>query len=400
MRKAKIGRSKIYLGDCRKLLKRLNDESIDAIVSDPPYEISFMSKDWDSSGIAYNVKMWKGCLRVLKPGAFAVIFGSTRTFHRVTVALEDAGFEIVEAIGYVHAKGQPKSLDVSKMIDKSLGNELKTVGYRKGMSGSGFGNTGHGKKLVDVPVKMAASNEARKYQGVGTGLRPVMEPIIIARKPIEGKLIDNVRKHGTGGMNIDDARFGVSDFAGTTKWLPGYEHLAGVQGKWPTTFSLSHHEDCVKLKSVIVKGKKVKRYACVPECPIRRIDEHLNDPSGFFFSAKPSPKERNLGLKKPNIHGTVKPIDLMRHLVALFVPKGGKCFDPFMGSGTTAVACELENRRFVGSELGRDHFDICIGRVTHAVKHPDEFAFTDFRAKRKSRKPQSRRPGRPSKTRK
>ena len=384
MRKAKIGRSKIYLGDCRKLLKRLDDESISAIVSDVPYELKFMGRAWDSSGISYNVKMWKQCLRVLKPGGFAVIFGATRTFHRIATAMEDAGFEIVEAIGYVHAKGQPKSLDVWKMIDKSLGNELKTVGYRKGMSGSGFGNTGHGKKLVDVPVKMAASKEARKYQGVGTGLRPVMEPIIIARKPIEGKLIDNVRKHGAGGMNIDDARFGVSDFAGTTKWLPGYEHLAGVQGKWPTTFSLSHHEDCVKLKSVIVKGKKVKRYACVPECPIRRIDEHLNDPSGFFFSAKPSPKERNLGLKKPNNHTTVKPIDLMRHIVALFVPKGGKCYDPFTGSGTTAIACELEDRRFVGTELIKEHFVIAKRRLRYAHENPKAFAFTDFRAKRKS----------------
>lgn len=384
MRKVKIGKHRIHLGDCRKLLKKLEDNSLESIVSDPPYEISFMGKGWDATGIAYNVKMWKQCLRVLKPGGFAVIFGATRTFHRIATAMEDAGFEIIEAIGYVHAKGQPKSLDVSKMIDKSLGNELKTVGYRKGMSGSGFGNTGHGKKLVDVPVKMAASNEARKYQGVGTGLRPVMEPIIIARKPIEGKLIDNVRKHGTGGMNIDAARFGVSDFAGTTKWLPGYEHLAGTQGKWPTTFALSHHEDCVKLKSVVVKDKKVKRYACVPECPIRRIDEHLNDPSGFFFSAKPSPKERNLGLKKPNSHTTVKPIDLMRHLVALFVPKGGKCYDPFTGSGTTAIACELEGRRFVGTELIHEHFIVAKRRLRYAHEKPEAFAFTDFRTKRKS----------------
>ena len=298
--------------------------------------------------------------------------------------MEDAGFEILESIGYVHAKGQPKSLDLSKMIDKQLGNELQTVGYRKGMSGSGFGNTGHGRKLVDVPVKMAVSKEAKKFQGVGTGLRPVMEPIIIARKPMKGSTVDNVRKHGTGGMNIDDARYGFSDFAATTKWLPGYEYLADVSGKWPTTYTLSHDDKCVKLKSGEI--------ACVSNCPARRMDEHLNDPSGFFFSAKPSPKERNLGLVdgKKNPHATIKPIDLMRHLVALFVPKGGVCLDHFAGSGTTLLACQLENRKCIGAEMMKEHFTIIKHRVRHAVDHPEEFAFTDFRMKRKSIKDSSK----------
>lgn len=367
------GKHRIYRSDCRGMLSALPSDSCDSMISDFPYELAFMNKSWDSTGIAFDPEMWAEIYRVLKPGAYAVVFGSTRLFHHAAVAAETAGFEIVECISYLHAKGQPHSLDIAKLVDKKLGVEHDVVGYRKGMSGSGFGNTGHGKKCVDVPVTRAASREAQAFQGQGTGLRPVVEPIIIARKPFAGTLVDNVLRHGTGGIGIDSARFGVSDFQESTRWEPGCEQHQ-VQGKWPTTFVYAHTEHCRKTAAGV---------ACVPGCPERELDRYQNHPQGFFFGAKPARRERELGVTGGNPHATVKPISLMRHLIALYCPPQGLILEPFAGSGTTVVAAELENRRCVASELSPEYWDIAQQRVSYAVEHPQEFEFTDFRDKLK-----------------
>lgn len=366
---ARIGKHRLYRSDCRGFLASLANDSMDSMISDFPYNLNFMNQKWDNTGIAFDPTMWSEIFRVLKPGAYAVVFGSTRVFHHVALAAETAGFEIVECVSYLHAKGQPHSLDIAKLVDKKLGCEPRVVGYRKGMSGSGFGNTGHGKKCVDVPVTRASSEKAQKFIGQGTGFRPVVEPIIIARKPFPGTLVDNVLKHGTGGIGIDEARFGISDFQESTQWLPGCEDFQ-VQGKWPTTFMHSHTEHCRKTEA---------GYACVPGCPTRALDNYTNHPASFFFGAKPARRERELGTTSGNPHSTVKPISLMRHLVALFCPRNGKVLEPFSGSGTTAVACELESRKCLASELSADFWRISGERTQHAVDCPADFAFTDFR---------------------
>lgn len=259
----------IKLGDCLEGLRALPDNSVDSIVTDPPYGLKFMGKAWD-----YDVppeEVWRECLRVLKPGGHLLCFAGTRTQHRMAVRIEDAGFEIRDMIAWVYGSGFPKSLDVSKAIDKAAGAEREVVGSK---TVSRDFTAGEGEDIAfrsgrpgqtEVPVTAAATPEAQRWEGWGTALKPSLEPITVARKPLIGTVAANVLEHGTGALNIDGCRVGV--FQNTTPsgvdrrnaklaelgYRPG-EYQMGEKvpntppGRWPANLILSVPEDQYALR--------------------------------------------------------------------------------------------------------------------------------------------------------
>jgi hypothetical protein len=199
----------LHLGDCREVLATMGDATVDAIVCDPPYELGFMGKAWDASGIAYNVTVWQQCLRVLKPGGHLIAFGGSRTYHRLAVAIEDSGFEIRDQIQWIYGSGFPKSLDVSKAMDKQAG-AVRIDGARKwqgGQRSGGILGTNHGTQTLtkyDAP----STDLAKQWHGWGTALKPAHEPAVLARKPLRGTVADTVAQWGTGALNIEGTRVG------------------------------------------------------------------------------------------------------------------------------------------------------------------------------------------------
>lgn len=207
---------RIQTGDCRGELKTLADCSVDSIVTDPPYELGFMGKGWDRSGIAYDVNVWIECLRVLKPGGHLLAFGGSRTYHRLACAIEDAGFEIRDQIQWLYGSGFPKSLDVSKAIDAAAGVERAGAGQGPfaGRRPNGIGGSvAHGLYSTEPghALTAPATDAAKRWNGWGTALKPAHEPIVLARKPLIGTVAENVLMHGTGGLNIDRCRIEAGD---------------------------------------------------------------------------------------------------------------------------------------------------------------------------------------------
>ena len=203
----------LWHGDCRDVLPALPDASVDSVVTDPPYELGFMGKGWDATGIAYNATVWRECLRVLKPGGHLLAFGGTRTWHRLAVAIEDAGFELRDSIAWLYSQGFPKSLDVSKAIDKAAGAEREVVGTRYTVKrwnpGATVVSDGEwGKQNVDYAATntLPATPDAERWQGWGTALKPAFEPVVVARKPLEGTVAANALTWGTGALNVDGCR--------------------------------------------------------------------------------------------------------------------------------------------------------------------------------------------------
>lgn len=345
-------------GDCLDVLHTFEECSVDSIVTDPPYELGFMGKKWDASGIAYNVEMWRQCLRVLKPGGHLLAFGGTRTYHRMTVAIEDAGFEIRDSIHWLYGSGFPKSLDVSKAIDKAAGAERQVIGSKrlggnaaqstKDKGGTYASNTNSvGVAPIDVPVTAPATEAAQKWDGWGTALKPAHEPIVLARKPLVGTVAANVLEHGTGALNIDGTRVGdetvtINTFDnGAKPWgnAVGEPYTSRQSaGRWPA--------------NVI-------------------IDDSISDDwARYFYCAKTSKRERNAGLDSNN-HPTVKPLELMRYLVRLAAPPEGTVLDPFAGSGTTLMAATLEGCDSIGIELTEEYLPIIESRVAWAEAQRD-----------------------------
>jgi site-specific DNA-methyltransferase (adenine-specific) len=358
-------------GDCREQLKLIPDESVDSIVTDPPYELGFMGKSWDASGIAYNVEVWRKCLRVLKPGGYLLAFGGSRTYHRLACAVEDAGFEIRDQIMWVYGSGFPKSLDVGKAIDKMHGAErdtltkevsdifgnrterLERAAFGIGANGSSFKGHAEGAMARETA---SATDDAKKWDGWGTALKPAHEPVVVARKPLAGTVAQNVLRHGTGAINIDGCRVEgnvqghrtngkANAIYGDLSYNAGEKWEGSNNGRWPANFI---HDGSDEVLELFPETK--------PETSAAR----------FFYCAKASKAERNAGLEHPSTHPTVKPIDLMRYLIRLVTPPNGTVLDPFAGSGTTLVAAIHEHMNPIGIELTEEYWAIIEARTDHA----------------------------------
>jgi DNA methylase len=381
----------LYHGDCREVLLSLPDASVDAVVTDPPYELGFMGKGWDASGIAYEVALWRDALRVLKPGGHLLAFGGTRTWHRLACAIEDAGFEVRDSIAWMYGSGFPKSLDVSKAIDKAAGVEreegvpgpyvnrrprAKVAATNSYSDGVGEASSA----LITAPATPAA----QQWQGWGTALKPAFEPIVVARKPLIGTVAANVLKHGTGALNVDGCRIAASDpFGGgakaTSGFVDGYEGDGWTpgndKGRWPANVILDESQAAeLDRQSGVTSSTQASSSR-----PLQRQDNEVYgkglgsiDPdntyadtggaSRFFYTAKADSSER------PRVNGvahpTVKPLDLMRYLVRLVTPPGGVVLEPFAGSGTTLEAAVIEGFRAIGIERETDYLPLITQRLT------------------------------------
>ena len=375
-----IGRHTLHCTDCVGFLKTLDDNSIDAIVTDPPYGIGFMGKGWDSAvpGDVYAAE----CFRVLKPGGHIIAFAATRTIHRMTVNLEDAGFEIRDQISWLQWQGFPKSHDVSKGIDAKLGRtaDRKVVGSKQAGMGSGktFGmlqSEGNNSSAeTQVTITAPASLEAKQWSGWGTALKPAQEPAVLARKPLEGTVAENVLKWGVGAVNVDGCRYAEGDAswpgpsgevqsmvgqvrggsAGLGEVMGGsvVVNPAGSVGRWPANIYA-----CPKP----ARGEKEAGMEDAPKqrkAQLQGAAGPANDPVSKRFLSQP------MG----NIHPTVKPVRLMRWLVRLVTPPGATVLETFGGSGTTLIAAEREGVTCIATELEPKYCDIIRARLTHAVE--------------------------------
>jgi site-specific DNA-methyltransferase (adenine-specific) len=369
---------KLILGDCLIKLKELEDNSIDSIVTDPPYGISFMGQKWDYS--VPSVDIWKECYRVLKPGGHLLSFSGSRTYHRMAVNIEDAGFEIRDQIMWVYGSGFPKSLNVGKAIDKKLGNEREIVGIKNrpaistNNSNDGWKRPSHynedGTHKTTMNITVPASEEAKQWDGWGTALKPAHEPIVLARKPFKGTVADNVLEHGTGALNIDGCRVG--------------DELITVKGKGNLWLENGTYEERTGENVLGVNKTHTGRY------PANFIHDGLEEEwSKYFYCPKANKKDRNEGCEdleekqyssdgretptetahqrnksvSSNNHPTVKPTELMRYLCRLITPKDGTVLDPFMGSGSTGKAAVLEGFSFIGVELSEEYLEIAKNRI-------------------------------------
>jgi DNA modification methylase len=375
------GKVRLLRGDCLEKLKEIPDGSVDSIVTDPPYELGFMGNGWDKTGIANNLELWRECLRVLKPGGHLLAFSGSRTYHRLTCAIEDAGFDVRDQIMWVYGSGFPKS------------HNLKGA-----------------------------------WQGWGTALKPAHEPICVARKPFMGTVADNVLEHGVGAINIDGCRVPVADksyvrncsgdrgHSGTrSEDQEGFTNLhagggqANEGGRWPANII---HDGSDEVVSAFpnAKGQQggLKGHSTARQSPngifgkmnpakdhAARI-ETVTSAARFFYCAKASKKDREEGLDgfnsvhrvngnkwtdqdyrvssgerprsaesgpRKNIHPTVKPTELMRYLCRLVTPPNGIVLDPFLGSGSTGKAAVLEGFRVIGIELDPTYFEIAEKRI-------------------------------------
>ncbi len=425
---------RILLGDCRDRLKELPDNSIDSIVTDPPYEIGFMGKSWDASGVAYDVSVWQECLRVLKPGGHLLSFGGSRTYHRMACAIEDAGFQIRDQIMWVNGSGFPKSLNIGKALDKVAGAEREVIGkIRNNQPGgtSAFAEGGVGsyqrgdtteRDIVGGPV----TPEAEVWNGWGTALKPAHEPIVLARKPLDGTVANNVLKHGVGGLNIDGCRVGdevlgggtmpnLRDVGAMSKEATGIDKLSFGQnprpatrleheshvGRFPANFIHDGSDEVLELFpdkagaiAPVKSGQKgfggdiYGKYQQAGDDGATFYNDGLGSAARFFYCAKASKKDRNEGLdgfadkevhrygagigegltpnapaNDKNHHPTVKPTDLMRYLCRLVTPPNGTVLDPFTGSGSTGKAAVLEGFSFIGVEQSGEYIAIAEARI-------------------------------------
>ena len=441
----------IHHGDCREVLALLEDNSIDAIVTDPPYGINFMGKAWDNADILakavngvdhkktrersasmhageYDLSLkgnrafqdwtesWASAVfRVLKPGGHLLSFSSARTYHRMVVGIEDAGFEIRDQIMWIYGSGFPKSLDISKALDKQegiwRGRAGKVVSDNGAMSGGNYERT---------PKGPPYTAEAKQWQGWGTALKPAHEPIVVARKPLIGTVAANVLTYGTGGLNIDGARVGTE--GGTSRGEKPSTHLSPSgafttghdiaeldAGRWPANVIHDGSDEVVELFPANAGGghwakTKVTGYGEFGGGKSEYFGQGEKDGKGsaarFFYCAKASKRDRNEGLDgfeairihdgreeggvggsnprnrinnyRQNHHPTVKPTDLMRYLCRLVTPANGIVLDPFMGSGSTGKAAIYEGFKFIGIEMTDEYLPIAKARIEFAISEMSE----------------------------
>lgn len=401
-------RATIYHGDCREVIATLPDNSVDAIVTDPPYELGFMGKRWDASGIAYDVELWAECLRVLKPGGHMLAFGGTRTWHRLACAVEDAGFEVRDSLAWLYGSGFPKSLDVSKAIDKAAGAQREVVGTKIGRPGYSLvpNDNSHtptygtfGSSEGECAITAPATDAARTWQGWGTALKPAFEPIVVARKPLTGTVAGNVLEWGTGALNIDGCRIGTDERVSPPGGIPnGAGNYVNtdkprnadypskvVAGRWPANVVLDEDQAAALDRQ---SGHSCSGWRDTDTAPSiggvygddkrDRTGPHYGDTGGasrFFYVAKAPAKER------PKVdgvaHPTVKPLTLMRWLCRLVTPPDGVILEPFAGSGTTIEAALSEGFRIIAIEREPDYLPLIAARLERvAAQEPDSEQLT------------------------
>lgn len=389
---------KLYQGSMLDMAEVIQPNSIDSIVTDPPYELNFMGKGWDNSGIAFQADTWKRCFDVLKPGGYLLAFGGSRTFHRIAVAIEDAGFEIRDVIMWLYGSGFPKSLNLGKSVESKLVNgsantqafkdlkgtkeEATSLGLVKrnadfGYKSRDYGLDGH-ERTVEVDYQ---TDEGQKWDGWGTALKPSYEPIIVARKPCEGSCTDNVLKYGVGGINIDECRVGNETIKGGTMpkmragdcfcdFTVGAERLErkGTTGRFPSNTIFTYDETDFEYARYFYCAKASKRdrdEGC--DSLEDKMFHRANGGGGLEddYKFKPVPRK--------NIHPTVKPTSLMQYLIRLVTPKGGTVLDPFNGSGSTGKAVMYENKdrgagyKYIGIELTEEYIPISIARISYVM---------------------------------
>jgi site-specific DNA-methyltransferase (adenine-specific) len=434
---------KLINNDCIEAMKAMSDNSVDSIVTDPPYELGFMGKSWDASGIAFNIEVWQEALRVLKPGGHLIAFSGSRTYHRMAVAIEDAGFQIRDQIMWVYGSGFPKSLNISKSIEakittgsanKTAFKNLKGEQIERGNWGIAKQQFDHGQRDTNYDETAgetrlgnleATTLEAIQWDGWGTALKPAHEPMVLARKPLEGTVANNVLTWGVGGLNIDGSRV-VSDdwdektvlgkYRGTNEGNDSVTNNFGVKeikstntestliGRFPANFIhdgsdevLALFPDTGKSTGGRIGKKTMGDVTNVPAGEYEAGDPGYGDSGSaarFFYCAKASKRDRNEGLddafqaKKSdtrdavgagiweqmnaahkNHHPTVKPTDLMRYLCRLVTPPAGIVLDPFMGSGSTGKAAMLEGFDFIGIEQSAEYVEIAKARIAWAKEN-------------------------------
>lgn len=414
-------------GDCVEQLGLLPDNSVDAVVTDPPYGISFMGKGWDAPGqmlgymatgdeqrgaFAYGgthsrgyadndnqaFQAWCGtwlveCLRVLKPGGHLLAFGGTRTWHRLACAVEDVGFEIRDSIAWMYGSGFPKSLNVGKAIDKAAGAEREVVGSKR-QTGAKFKET---QRQIDnggfndpnresYDITAPATDAAKKWEGWGTALKPAFEPIVVARKPIVGTVASNVLAHGTGGLNIDATRIGTASrpVMVRTATTVAASSMAGEstgatsngdttnQGRWPANVVLDEAAAAeLDRQSGISRSNRIETSPTTGAAEgwgtygSNRGPRGHSDTGGAsrFFYTAKASKQERPNVDGVVAHPTVKPLAIMRWLVRLATQPGGLVLDPFAGSGTTVEACMIEGFRCLAIEKEAEYLPLIEARI-------------------------------------
>lgn len=394
--------NQLLIGDCRHLLLTFPDNYFDSCVIDTPYELGFMGKAWDKTGIAYDVPTWQQVRRVLKPGAYLLAFGGSRTYHRIASAIEDAGFEIRDQIMWVYGSGFPKSLDVSKAIDKAAGAERAVVGNAQDVNGrvraeeanaghsSGFG-TYQGARTITAP----ATAGAQQWAGWGTALKPAHEPICVARKPLEKGLtvVANVLKWGTGALNVDGCRVMHLSEADRQEseaknqhngrpYKPGLFDISSPRtnyeaaaGRWPANLIHDSSDEVVALFPQTATAAMKPGTIQQPTAGAafgkekQRVKEGRAADAGsaarFFYCAKASTAERGPG----NDHPCVKPQALLRYLARLVTPRGGRILDHYTGSGSGPLAFTAEGFSWVAMDL--DPHNIAIAESRLAIQRSE-----------------------------
>ena len=392
------GAFQLHHGDNLAVLRGMPDNSVDSIVCDPPYGLTqgkkggtgvasvnlespygrarigtgngpggFMGLKWDYD--VPPIEAWAECLRVLKPGGHLLAFAGTRTQHRMAVRIEDAGFEIRDMICWVYGSGFPKSLDVSTAIDKAAGAERETVGLGpklKSMAGMAYGSDRSEREAVALVLTAPATPEAAQWDGWGTALKPALEPITVARKPLIGTVAANVLAHGVGGLNIEASRVAGESTVrvqGTAEigfhggnFAPGLE-TGSALGRWPANLIHDGSPDVLAAFPNVKTGK-----GGGAGVGFAGGDRDTGSAARFFYCPKASKADRQPG----NTHPTVKPTELMRYLIALVTPPGGVTLDPWMGSGSTGKAAVAAGFRFIGIDADPGHFLVAERRIAHA----------------------------------
>ncbi len=379
---------KLLHGYCLEQMQTLPDNSVDAIVTDPPYGINFMGKKWDYD--VPSVEVWREAMRVLKPGGHALIACGTRTQHRMVVNIEDAGFQIRDVVSWIYGSGFPKSLNVSKAIDKAAGAEREVVGEckegnRENASVMNSNQSGFSSGNITVP----ATDAAKEWDGWGTALKPACEFFTLCRKPLSEKTVAaNVLKWGTGGINIDGCRVEGGEhpkIMGLNKaWQdPGALKQGSIsdgttnQGRFPANLIHDGSQMVLELfpdSNGSGKARKLKRSAKrnqegwgMKEDEVSLADAGKGSAARFFYCPKASKADRDEGLggfeDMKNTHPTVKPTALMAYLCRLITPPGGTILDPYMGSGSTGKAAVKEGFGFIGIDKDKDYYNIAKARI-------------------------------------